>query len=126
MIESQNDNQEKKRNGPVHENAIMNNAFTNEGQNYGPERAQNCVPIAEIDRTAFQVKWDENDSKNPKNWSSYLKLWITFVMGLLAFTGSVGSAITNPAEEALAEYFNISPEVTVLAMSLFILGTSSS
>lgn len=47
-------------------------------------------------------------------------------MGLLAFTGSVGSAITNPAEEALVEYFHISSEVTVLAMSLFILGASPS
>ncbi|KAL7929306.1 major facilitator superfamily domain-containing protein [Trichoderma chlorosporum] len=75
-----------------------------------------------VDRSAFQVGWDEDDPLDPKNWSSLLKLWMTFVMGLLAFTGSVGSAIMSPAEEALAEHFGISTEVTVLTMSLFILG----
>lgn len=126
MIESENDSKGQKRRGHVHENDATDNPIPSEAQTVDLEKAQSCVPVADTDRIAFQVKWDENDSGNPKNWSPYLKVWMTFMMGLLAFTGSVGSAITNPAEEALVKHFNISSEGTVLTMSLFILGASFS
>lgn len=125
MVESENDSQGQKRRGHVHENGATDNPIPGEAQTVDLEKVQSSVSAAETDRIAFQVKWDGNDSKNPKNWSPYLKLWMAFMMGLLAFTGSVGSAITNPAEEALVKHFDISSEVTVLTMSLFILGALS-
>jgi hypothetical protein len=122
MTENENDSQGQKRRGHAHENHTADIPVPNEAHTFDLEKAQSGVPVSDTDRIAFQVKWDEGNSENPKNWSPYLKLWMTFMMGLLAFTGSVGSTITNPAEEALVKYFNISSEVTVLTMSLFILG----
>lgn len=70
----------------------------------------------------FLVTWDDNDKANPRNWSSTYKAFITFLLGMLAFTGSLGSSIILPAEQAIAEEFNVSREVTVLCISLYVLG----
>jgi hypothetical protein len=72
---------------------------------------------------AFVVAFGKDDPEDPKNFSTMFKAWMTFVMGLLAFSGSLGSAITTPAETALSEQFHVDTEVTVLTMSLFVLGT---
>jgi hypothetical protein len=125
MSENEHNSQRQERGDRVHESCITEIPVPNEAQTFDLEKIQSSAPVAETNQVLFQVEWDENDFNNPKNWSPYLKLWMTFMMGLLAFTGSFGSAITNPAEEALVKHFNISPEVTVLAMSLFILGASS-
>lgn len=45
-----------------------------------------------------------------------------FAMGLLAFTGSIGSAILIPAEKTLSLDFGVGYEVSVLTLSLFVLG----
>jgi hypothetical protein len=52
-------------------------------------------------------------------WSRLSKYWITFQLGMLAFAASVGSSITAPATNAIATYANISHEVSVLSISLY-------
>ena len=76
------------------------------------------------EKNAFMVRFDTNDPGNPKNFNSYYKAWLTVEMSLLAFAGSVGSAITAPAEQAIAQEMNISLEATVLSVALFVLGSS--
>ncbi|RDI89026.1 Pre-mRNA-splicing factor [Venturia inaequalis] len=70
----------------------------------------------------FLVKWDENDPKNPFNWTTRYKAWITFQLGMLALAASLGSSIISPGERAISEEFGVSQEVSVLAISLYVLG----
>lgn len=70
----------------------------------------------------YLVAWDKDDPANPKNFSSGYKLWMTTQMALLAFVGSFGASVISPAEATLAAEFNVSNEVTVLVLSLFVLG----
>ena len=71
---------------------------------------------------AFLVKWDEDDPANPRNWHPWYKAFITFELGILAFAGSLGSSIISPAEAVIAEEFNVSMEVMILCVSLYVLG----
>lgn len=70
----------------------------------------------------YMVDWDENEIANPRNWKPSYKAFITFQLGMLAFTGSLGSSIILPAEASIAKEFNVSREVTVLCISLYVLG----
>ncbi|KAI9743812.1 MAG: hypothetical protein M1818_002546 [Claussenomyces sp. TS43310] len=68
------------------------------------------------------VEWDVNDEENPRNWSTGYKIFITFQLGMLAMSASIGSSIISPAEDTISKYIGVSTEVTVLAVSLYILG----
>nr|OQO28070.1 hypothetical protein B0A51_06620 [Rachicladosporium sp. CCFEE 5018] len=72
--------------------------------------------------STFKVTWDEHDPLNPKNFSLRHKIWITTQLGLLAIAASMGSSIIAPAEPAIAAEFHVSTEVTVLVVSLYVLG----
>lgn len=84
------------------------------------KEAQRPEPSKEKDQ--FLVDWDENDQANPRNWSNGYKSWITFQLGMLALAASLGSSIIAPAEDAISKYTGVSHEVTVLSISLYILG----
>ena len=66
------------------------------------------------------VDWDHDDKANPKNWSITYKIFITMQLGLLAFGASLGSSILSPTNEVLAGYLDVSVEVTVLNVSLYV------
>ncbi|EED18790.1 bicyclomycin resistance protein, putative [Talaromyces stipitatus ATCC 10500] len=70
----------------------------------------------------YKVSWGDNDPANPNNFAPIYKVWITSQMAMLAFVGSFGASVISPAEAVLATEFNISREVTVLLLSLFVLG----
>jgi hypothetical protein len=65
------------------------------------------------------VDWKPDDLENPRNWSLGYKCWVTFQLGMLAFSASLGSSITSPAENAIAQYIGVSSEVAVLSISLY-------
>ncbi|TVY64227.1 putative transporter [Lachnellula suecica] len=70
-----------------------------------------------------QVEWDgDNDQENPRNWSNGYKSWITFQLGMLALAASLGSSIISPANDTIADYVGVSEEVSILSISLYILG----
>lgn len=78
---------------------------------------------AEKNTDPFKVDWeDENDPANPRNFAVARKAAITALLGLLALTGSFASSIISPAEPAIAEQMGISEEVTILCVSLYVLG----
>lgn len=66
------------------------------------------------------VKWDHDDPLNPQNWATKYKWWVTFQLGMLALAGSLGSSITTPADDTVAEYIGVSNEVAVLDVSLYL------
>lgn len=74
------------------------------------------------EKEAFKVGWDEDEPANPRNFSTLYKAWITFVLGMLALAASLGSSIIAPAEDDLASWLGVSSEVTVLTISLYVLG----
>lgn len=65
------------------------------------------------------VEWDENESTCPHNWSTKFKAWITFQLSMLAMAASLGSSIMAPAELTLEKRFQVSHEVVVLCISLY-------
>jgi MFS family permease len=77
---------------------------------------------AESEKARYQVDWEEGDPKNPRNFSFWYKSWITFQLGMLALAASTASSIISPASDVISAHFNISSEVTVLNVSLYILG----
>jgi len=68
------------------------------------------------------VDWEVNDPENPRNWSTKYKSWLTFELGMLALAASMGSSIISPAGATIAKYVGVSREVSVLSISLYILG----
>ncbi|KAE8150655.1 major facilitator superfamily domain-containing protein [Aspergillus avenaceus] len=68
------------------------------------------------------VLWQPDDPENPHNFSTVYKCWITFQLGLLALSASLGSSIISPAQTSLQTYLGISTEVSILPVSLYILG----
>ena len=76
----------------------------------------------EDEKNLYLVRWEPNDKENPRNWSTPYKSWLTFQLGMLALSASLGSSIIAPAEDAIRAYTNISSEVAVLPISFYILG----
>ncbi|KAK4900200.1 hypothetical protein LTR27_002424 [Elasticomyces elasticus] len=74
------------------------------------------------EKAAFLVKWDDGEKANPRNWGNGYKAFITWQLGMLALSASLGSSIIAPAEEAISEYTGVSQELTVLCVSLYVLG----
>lgn len=70
----------------------------------------------------IKVEWDENDPENPFNWKVSYRCFLTFTLGFLALAPSFGSSVISPANEAISEYLDISTEVTVLTVALYVLG----
>jgi len=78
--------------------------------------------IEDENNQAFLVKWEEGEKSNPRNFSSTRKAFLTFMLGMLALSASLGSSIIAPAKAELSDYLQISPEATVLTVSLYVLG----
>ncbi|KAL8677180.1 MAG: hypothetical protein Q9224_007216, partial [Gallowayella concinna] len=90
----------------------------------GQQRSeQDRAPASDKDeRERYRVDWEPNDPKNPLNWKPIYKGWLTFQLGMLALTASLGSSIITPAQSAIAKYAHISPQVATLSLSLYVLG----
>ncbi|KAH8817062.1 major facilitator superfamily domain-containing protein [Xylogone sp. PMI_703] len=68
------------------------------------------------------VDWDEHDKDNPKEWPFARKIFITVQLALLAVAASLGSSIISPAERVFGPEMGVSKEVSVLAVSLYVVG----
>ncbi|GMF71650.1 unnamed protein product [Aspergillus oryzae] len=89
-------------------------------------RADEEKPANRLGPDPNLVGWEENDPENPHNFSTLYKCWITFQLGMLALSASLGSSITSPAQTKLEAYLDISTEVSILPVSLYIIGTATS
>jgi MFS family permease len=93
--------------------------FSNEERGNIPS----TVPVKEKSTDdPYLVQWNENDPENPYNWSTAKRSWMTFQLGMLAMVGSLASSITAPAMAVIGEDLGMSSEVTVLTVSLYVLG----
>lgn len=104
----------------------MTNVEVEQGVNNGSpdlekqEQDQQAASQAKDDR--IKVAWEEGDPQNPFNWKFPFKCWVTVQLGLLALAPSFGSSIISPASQAIAQDLGVSEEVTVLNVSLYVLG----
>ncbi|KAF9892141.1 hypothetical protein FE257_002547 [Aspergillus nanangensis] len=78
--------------------------------------------LSQEDKESFLVRFEANDSGDPRNFSPAYKIWIAFQMSLLTTAGTLGAAIMTPASSQIAEYAAVSSEATSLVVALFMLG----
>ncbi|GAA5871626.1 hypothetical protein JCM16303_000812 [Sporobolomyces ruberrimus] len=71
----------------------------------------------------YLVKWDgPDDPDNPQNFSRGKKLFISFQICLMTFSVYLGASLITSSETGLQEEFGISRTLSVLSLSLYILG----
>lgn len=68
------------------------------------------------------VTFHPNDPENPKNWSKAYKWYITMVVALTCFVVAFASSVVTPDIKGVAEEFNVSNEVALLSITLFVVG----
>ncbi|OAA56311.1 msf membrane transporter [Niveomyces insectorum RCEF 264] len=94
----------------------------------GKAFSQQPPPLLASERTeadmdpAYLVRFTPDDPDDPHNFGGGKKYGITFLLGALAITGSLGSSIITPAESTIAADLGMAYEVTVLLLALFVLG----
>lgn len=69
------------------------------------------------------IDWSgPNDPENPRNWSTGKKVFVTGLICLLTTSVYIGSAIYTPGEQGIVKQFNVSNEVALLGLCLFVAG----
>ncbi len=68
------------------------------------------------------VEFVKNDKDDPRNWPAYRKWLITVMLGLLCFDVAFCSSVITGAMGGPVETFGVSMEVSILAVTLFVVG----
>ncbi|EIM92287.1 MFS general substrate transporter [Stereum hirsutum FP-91666 SS1] len=69
------------------------------------------------------VTWDsKDDPENPQNWSYSYKVIVTVLFGMITMCSTFASSIFSSASNDVSEQYGVSTEVTILGLSLFVLG----
>lgn len=68
------------------------------------------------------VTFKIDDPENPKNWSKAFKWYCTAVVAATCFVVAVASSIITADLEGPAESFNVSHEVTLISVTVFVVG----
>ncbi|KAJ7627407.1 major facilitator superfamily domain-containing protein [Roridomyces roridus] len=70
----------------------------------------------------YLVDWEENDSDNPRNWSSSKRAFVAFTISFLTFSVYIGSAIYTSCIPGLMQEFDVSLVHATLGLTLYVLG----
>lgn len=70
----------------------------------------------------FVVEFQKDDPGNPMNWSQFRKWFITAIVTLSVFAVTFTSSAYSVSAEGIVGEFDISTEVFILGVSLFVLG----
>lgn len=69
------------------------------------------------------VDWyDETDTQNPQNWSTWKKSFVTAILWLYTFTVYCASAIYTPSIEGVMHEYGVGHILSSLGLSLYVLG----
>ncbi|KAG4432897.1 hypothetical protein IFR05_011615 [Cadophora sp. M221] len=68
------------------------------------------------------VTFLHNDPENPKNWSKAYKWYITMIVALTCFVVAFASSVVTADIVGVQEEFNVSEEVALLSITLFVVG----
>ncbi|KAF2214720.1 hypothetical protein CERZMDRAFT_57223 [Cercospora zeae-maydis SCOH1-5] len=98
---------------------------------YTEETATGLQPVISMRRTKTGeakpeeyslVTFVENDPENPKNWPKAMKWYCTMVVALTCFAVAFNSAVITADLVGPSETFGVSEEVSLLAITLFVVG----
>ncbi|KKA29566.1 hypothetical protein TD95_001654 [Thielaviopsis punctulata] len=68
------------------------------------------------------VAFEPNDPENPKNWSKLFKWYCTMVVAVTCFVVAFASSVITPGITGVSERFNVSDEVSLLTITVFVVG----
>ncbi|KAK3725100.1 GTPase-activating protein [Vermiconidia calcicola] len=69
------------------------------------------------------VSWyGENDPENPRNWSLFKRVFVTFEICLLTISVYIGSAIYSAGTDSVVATFGVSRVAATLGLTLFVAG----
>lgn len=68
------------------------------------------------------VTFKINDLENPKNWSKAYKWYCTMVVAFTCFVVAFNSSVVTADIAGVAEQFQVSDEVSLLSVTLFVVG----
>ncbi|KAK5070618.1 Synaptic vesicle transporter SVOP [Lithohypha guttulata] len=92
------------------------------------ETAAGIIPKRTISRITGKEEEHElvtfkiEDPENPKNWSKAYKWYCTMVVALTCFVVALASSIITADLEGPAEEFHVSHEVTLVTITVFVIG----
>jgi hypothetical protein len=94
---------------------------------YTAETARGSIAIAarvpsRPDTNYRLVTFVDNDPENPKNWSKGFKWWITMVVAFTCFVVALCSSVITADIASVAREFDVSEEVALLSVSVFVIG----
>ncbi|KIW16273.1 hypothetical protein PV08_06324 [Exophiala spinifera] len=95
---------------------------------YTEETAEGIIPKRTISRVTGREEEHElvtftiNDPQNPKNWSKPYKWWCTMVVAFTCFVVAFNSAVITADLEGVMKTFNVSQEVALLTITMFVIG----
>jgi multidrug resistance protein len=95
---------------------------------YTDETAAGIIPKRTVSRVDGKVQDHElvtfkiDDPENPKNWSKPYKWWCTMVVAFTCFVVAFNSAVITADLEGVSETFNVSNEVSLLTITMFVIG----
>jgi multidrug resistance protein len=95
---------------------------------YTEETAHGVIPKKTISRMTGEeerhalVTFVINDPENPKNWSKAFKWYCTMVVALTCFVVAFASSVVTADLEGPQDRFNVSHEVTLLTITVFVVG----
>ncbi|KAF2108691.1 major facilitator superfamily domain-containing protein [Lophiotrema nucula] len=93
-------------------------AETVDGQILKEIRSQATGNIERYELVTFKL----HDPENPKNWSKAYKWWCTMCVALTCFVVAFNSAVVTADIEGVSETFHVSEEVSLLTITLFVIG----
>ncbi|GAA6064615.1 hypothetical protein JCM10212_006569 [Sporobolomyces blumeae] len=71
----------------------------------------------------YLVTWDgDDDPENPKCFSKWKKIWVSFQICLVTFSVYAGASLITASETGIQQQFGVSQTVSVLTLSLYIAG----
>jgi hypothetical protein len=68
------------------------------------------------------VTFTVNDPENPKNWSKAYKWYCTMAVAFTCFVVAFNSAVITADLKGVSNRFNVSQEVSLLTITLFVVG----
>lgn len=90
------------------------------------EKANSPQMPALPEKNLYEIGFDgADDPEHPHNWQLRTKVLYSCIVGLCAFSVSMGSAMFASAGPVVGEVYHVGPTVTALGTSLFVFGFAS-
>ena len=119
-IEAGNENNDN-RHGGFKKDEEAHPPLANFETGSGSSDQRNAVHTSDPDPNL--VDWEgDNDPENPMHFSLKRKIWMSIMASFTTFGVSFSSSVFSADTAVTAEKFNVSEEVMILGVSLYVLG----